>query len=552
MNPSGPNQRDVASFSDGRSRDAGLTYEPYYRLTQKPFSLFADPRFLYRSAIHAPAFDDLLGAIRRREGLIVVTGDIGMGKTTLCRAALEHLDRKTFSAFVPDPFMSREDLLKALLIDFGVMSVDELRSGHLHAASRLELSYVLYEFLDSLVPLQAVAVMVIDEAQNLSVPLLEEVRILSELVGREKLLQVVLVGQIELEEKLKLPQMRQLDQRVTMRCTLTPLAEDEVSKYIAHRLSVAGGGHVAVTFAPDALHTVYQISRGVPRLINLLCDRSLHDTWRAKLSSVHNQTVLDAAARLGLGAAPTSTDLNLEHIAKVFEDQPPSVESPPLEDSRQPTSSEPGIAQTDDVFDTEPDSIDRQVLEIPRQPDQPLGAFLSEQDIELRTKQQTWMDPMSAVAATVIAALLAGGLTLYFLARGFDTAAAQLPPLPPGPSQLQPFAAPLHPETTTAIDGPAVPVMGKANEGVMPMAESYGIQIASFQEADRAQRSVEELASIGVNARAVERDLGTGGRWHQVLADGYVALEAVQMDLGRVRQLPGYSDARLFRYRPQS
>src|ERR671913_427991 len=99
------------------------TYEAHYGLHEKPFSLFADPRFLYRSRVHAPAFDDLLAAIQRREGLIVVTGDIGVGKTTLCRSAIEHLDRKTFSAFVPDPFMSREDLLKTLLIDFGVLSV---------------------------------------------------------------------------------------------------------------------------------------------------------------------------------------------------------------------------------------------------------------------------------------------------------------------------------------------------------------------------------------------------------------------------------------------
>src|SRR5204863_4047092 len=136
---------------------------------------------LSRSRSHAPIYDDLLAGIRRREGLIVLTGDIGTGKTTLCRAVLQDLDRKTFTTFVPDPFVSREDLLKIMLIDFGVMSVDDLKTGRLNGASRPDLSYPLYEFLNSLVPLQAFAVLIIDEAQNLSPALLEEIRILSDL-----------------------------------------------------------------------------------------------------------------------------------------------------------------------------------------------------------------------------------------------------------------------------------------------------------------------------------------------------------------------------------
>lgn len=155
------------------SRPTGLTYETFYGLKEKPFSLSSDSRFFYHSQSHAPAFDDLLAGIRRRESLNVLTGDIGTGKTTLCRAVLQNLDRKTFSAFVPDPFASREDLLKVVLMDFGVLSVDDFTSGRLKDASRTELSYLLYEFLDTLTPLQAFAVVVIDEAQNLSLPLLE-------------------------------------------------------------------------------------------------------------------------------------------------------------------------------------------------------------------------------------------------------------------------------------------------------------------------------------------------------------------------------------------
>jgi general secretion pathway protein A len=161
-----------AGGAPGRS-SASLTYEPFYGLREKPFSLSSDPRFLFKSPAHAPAFDALLAGIRRREGLIVLTGEIGTGKTTLCRSVLQHLDRRTFAAFVPDPFVSREDLLKMLLVDFGAVSVSDLKRGRLNGATRTDLSYTLYEFLDSLVPLQAFAVLIIDEAQNLSASLLE-------------------------------------------------------------------------------------------------------------------------------------------------------------------------------------------------------------------------------------------------------------------------------------------------------------------------------------------------------------------------------------------
>ena len=144
-----------------------LTYEPYYGLREKPFGLATDPKFLYKSSAHAGTFEDLLLAIRRREGLIVLAGDIGTGKTTLCKAVLERLDRKTFTTFVPDPFVTRDDLLKMLLLDFGVMSVDDLKGGRLAGALYADLSYPFYDFLKSLVPLQAFAVLIIDEAQNL-------------------------------------------------------------------------------------------------------------------------------------------------------------------------------------------------------------------------------------------------------------------------------------------------------------------------------------------------------------------------------------------------
>jgi len=253
-------------------RPTGLTYEPFYGLREKPFSLTSDSRFFYQSRSHAPAFDDLLNAIRRRESLNVLTGDIGTGKTTLCRAVLQSLDRKTFSAFVPDPFASREELLKVLLTDFGVASIDDVTSGRLRNATRTELSYLLYEFLGTLAPLQAFAVAIIDEAQNLSQQLLEEVRILSDADGQ---LQVVLVGQLELRDRLREPEMRQLEQRVSVHCQLQPLDIAGVAGYISHRLHVAGGSSDRVRFTGEAVEALYLLSGGVPRVINRLCDRAL-------------------------------------------------------------------------------------------------------------------------------------------------------------------------------------------------------------------------------------------------------------------------------------
>jgi type II secretory pathway predicted ATPase ExeA len=305
-------------------RPTGLTYEPFYGLREKPFSLTSDSRFFYQSRSHAPAFDDLLNAIRRRESLNVLTGDIGTGKTTLCRAVLESLDRKTFSAFVPDPFASREELLKVLLADFGVASVDDVTSGRLRDATRTELSYLLYEFLGTLAPLQAFAVVLIDEAQNLSQQLLEEVRILSDADGQ---LQVVLVGQLELRERLKLPEMRQLDQRVSVHCRLQPLDLAGVAGYISHRLHVAGGTSDRVRFTGEAVEAIYLLSGGVPRVINRLCDRALRYGYSKREATIDADIVQSAN--------PEAVDVDSSAPAPIASPAPavvapPMVPAPPM------------------------------------------------------------------------------------------------------------------------------------------------------------------------------------------------------------------------------
>jgi general secretion pathway protein A len=256
-------------------REGATMYEDYFGFTEKPFSLTPDPKFLFRSESHASAFELLQFALRRREGFMVVSGDIGTGKTTLCRAFLEQVDRRTFTALVLNPFLSEDDLLRLILQDFGVVSRDEIRRGRLGTVSKQELVETLNDFLLSLLPLGASAVLVIDEAQNLPLHVLEQIRILSNLeTDKEKLLQIVLVGQPNLQTLLRSPELRQLDQRVSIRYGLKPLARDEVRDYIVHRVGIAGGTS-AVHFTPRAVERMHRYSGGIPRLINLLADRAL-------------------------------------------------------------------------------------------------------------------------------------------------------------------------------------------------------------------------------------------------------------------------------------
>src|SRR5678815_455994 len=290
-----------ADFADGPQSAAtsgALTYEPHYGLKAKPFSLSTDPRSLYKSPAYSAALDDLLSAIRRREGIIVLTGEMGTGKTTLCRAALYQLDRKTFTTFVPDPHLSREDLLRMLLVDFGEVSVDDLRRGRLASASRPDLSYQLYEFLTSLESVDAFAVLVIDEAQHLAQPLLEEIRALSELEAGRRLLQIVLVGQPELQTRLKQFQMRQIDQRVTMRCELRPLTREDLAGYVAHRLATVGGRKERIAFASAAIDLIHAASNGVPRLVNVICDRAMSHAQTERVSVIGSPLVSEAIDEL--------------------------------------------------------------------------------------------------------------------------------------------------------------------------------------------------------------------------------------------------------------
>ncbi|MDP2984198.1 MAG: AAA family ATPase [Candidatus Latescibacter sp.] len=265
-------------------------YEDFYGLHEKPFSITPDPQFLFLSRNHRSALEHLTYGIEQKEGFILITGDVGSGKTMICRYLLERMNQKTKTALILNPLMSEEELLQSIIFDFGLTT---------SSTTRKELIDKLNQFLLDCSAGGETVVLIIDEAQNLSIPVLEQVRILSNLeTEKEKLLQIILVGQVELQEKLNLPKLRQLNQRISIRYHLSHLNQDEISRYIEHRLTVAGSSG-GITFTKGALRTVFQYSGGVPRLINLICDRALLAGYTSQSNRITYQLVKRSIESLG-------------------------------------------------------------------------------------------------------------------------------------------------------------------------------------------------------------------------------------------------------------
>ena len=274
-------------------------YEEHYGLIEPPFSLTPDPKYFYRSTSHTRAFELLQYGIERREGFMLVCGDIGTGKTTLCRTVLAAIDEHVHTALLLNPFLSEIDLIKAILEDFDVKLPG--RKGERSSLTKQDLINALNDFLLKTLESGGRAVVLIDEAQNIPLATLEQIRILSNLeTNKEKLLQIVLVGQLNLIDVLSQPAMRQLFQRVSIKCELSELSEAEVGDYIRHRLSVAGASPSKVSFAPDGIKEIYDYSGGVPRLINLIADRSLLAGMALGAATLDSGVTHQAIDNLGL------------------------------------------------------------------------------------------------------------------------------------------------------------------------------------------------------------------------------------------------------------
>ena len=288
------------------------TYEDYYGFAQSPFSLAPDPHFLYLSESHDEAIRELLEATRRDDSgrdasVILLTGEVGTGKTTLARALLTKLDHTSFASLILNPFLSVEELLHEILLDFGVISRDDVRSGRAIVASRDDLTRTLRDFLLSLRPIGGRGVLIIDEAQHLPTDVLEQIRVISTVeANATRLLQVMLIGQPSLLEVLAQDGLRELDSGVSVRATLRPLGRADVEGYVSHRLSVAGAAG-RVTFEDGAIDAVCTLSGGVPRLINLLCDRALMAGAFESTHAIDGATVYEAGRVLGMSVPAAAT-----------------------------------------------------------------------------------------------------------------------------------------------------------------------------------------------------------------------------------------------------
>jgi general secretion pathway protein A len=272
-------------------------YEAFYGFREKPFNLTPDPKFLYLSGKHHEAFAHLEFGLRQRGGFIVVTGEVGTGKTTLCRYFLERLDESTLSAFILYPALGTTELLRSVNRDLGIAYVrDDKKTDK-------DLIDELHEFLLRTREQGKNTVLVIDEAQNLSRDVLEQVRLISNLeTATEKLIQIILIGQPELNDMLAQRDLRQLAQRITARYHLNPLGRREMTQYIRHRLAVAGGlGRV--DFTTGALLRIHRFSGGIPRLINLICDRALLAGYVLERSEIDRSVVRRAVKELGTAPA---------------------------------------------------------------------------------------------------------------------------------------------------------------------------------------------------------------------------------------------------------
>jgi type II secretory pathway predicted ATPase ExeA len=253
----------------------------------------------YRSASYNRTAEEILSAIARREKVVLLTGEAGSGKTTLCRAVIDELDHRTFTALISGPFDSIEDVLRAILADLGVISDGHLASGPASRASLRELRVALRDFLRSIERLDARAVVFVDEAQSLSADLLQRVCAIPNIDTDRRVIQIVLVGQPALLTTFEQPELRPINERVSVRCELGPLSREETDDYIAHRQAAATDRR-RITFDKNALEAAYGVSHGVPGLVERLRERT------SKLASERSTGVID---RLLVDEAARDLDL---------------------------------------------------------------------------------------------------------------------------------------------------------------------------------------------------------------------------------------------------
>lgn len=247
-------------------------YKEFYKLKENPFNVTADPFFFYSSRSHSEAFSSLFYGIMQRKGIMVVTGEVGTGKSTICRKLLYHGGKNLKFAYIINHNFAELELLQLIIQDLGIWTRERDKYGLIN---------ILNRYLIKQSKKDHNVVLLIDEAQNLSIGQLEQIRLLSNLeTEKEKLLQIILVGQPELDQKLKMNELRQLRQRVAVYLHLEPLDKPDIKTYIHHRITIAASKKYQnstpkIIFTEQAISAIYQYTQGTPRKINILCDRAL-------------------------------------------------------------------------------------------------------------------------------------------------------------------------------------------------------------------------------------------------------------------------------------
>jgi len=262
-------------------------YETFYQLKEKPFSVTPDTKYFFKSEEHEEALSSLLYSIQERRGFVVITGEIGAGKTTTWRQLLNELDKTTKIALILNTHLTPKQMIMAILDEFEIPFKEDW--------PKVKMLNQLNRFLLEQISLGINVVLIIDEAQNLPLSVLEEVRMLSNLeTEKEKLIQIILMGQPELRDLLGQKELKQLRQRVQISFHIYPLVKHEVLEYIAHRLKVAGANGTPI-FDEGALSAIYDYTKGIPRLINALCDRALLNGFISDKRLIDAQLIHEAA-----------------------------------------------------------------------------------------------------------------------------------------------------------------------------------------------------------------------------------------------------------------
>ena len=500
---------------------------------------------------------------------------------------LHGLNQTTFSAFVPDACASRDELLKALLVEFGIISADSLRSGPLRDASRTQLRYTLDNFLRSLEPLRAFAVVVIDEAHKLSIELLHEIHLMSVLQRRHKLLVFVLVGQPGLKWRLGMPEMRQLAQRVSIWSELRPLARKDLRPYVSHRLAIAGDA--TRHFTEAAIDMVYAASGGIPRVINMVCDRALSRANYAD-TIVDAEDLLGAIQDLQLPVVATLNQLSRdrpespqETLDSVSIEVPPQREhhEPPAErqgslGAANPTAGRPaGAAQAaprssftilrTHVRGTPGPQLmtsDEEWLETSaafvRQPHQSRPPAAGPSSATNHSPAAPASDRKESVAVgrprrIGVRPLVIASLMLTTAAVGFGFWVSRASPQRPDVEarRAQPSAADKPPESASPNE--AVSTMGEKQLAVVPnrapeqSRQAFALQMATFQNPENAARAVEEFQNAGYRAYSARVMLPSGRTAIGVFLGPYAERAEAERDLQIAARNPEYAGAHLVR-----